>query len=438
MRLSTRTGLAAMAAALLAVIMVTGAVLVQFQLALHERVDQQLRERAETAPILVAVGDRISVSELNPTLDGARVVTTGGTVEIGRLPSSPLPPIDEPGWRTVTAAGEQWRVYTVRVENVPAAGDTARVDLVAPLGDVNARARFLRRRSLLIGVVVALLAGGIGMLLGRRAARPLSALRNDAAGIGSGEAEGWGVRPSYGTVEVDDLATALNTGLDRLGEETRRRQAALDSARSFAAAASHELRTPLQGAMTQLDLALSDPTATDTTDPAGPVRAARQQLDRMASSLSAVRALTEVDLVDAGWFAESDLAEVTDQAVAAISSAERGSGTVSFAGDEEAPCRLWADGARLAIENVVRNAFRHGGVGATVGGLVEVMVPTGRSWSPSTPGAARSRSKTTVPASRPASGIGSCSPSSGERPARPVPGSDWRSPNVSPTFTAER
>ncbi len=33
---------------------------------------------------------------------------------------------------------------------------------------------------------------------------------------------------------------------------------------------------------------------------------------------------------------------------------------MTFAGDEEAPCRLWADGARLAIENVVRNAVRHG------------------------------------------------------------------------------
>ncbi len=323
MRLSTRTGLAAMAAALLASTLVTAAVLVQFHLALHQRVDQQLRERAETAAILVAVGDRISISELNPTVDGARVVTDSGTVAIGRLPASPLPPIDEPGWSTVDADGEQWRVYTVRVDDVPAIGDSALVDLVAPLGDVNSRARLLRRRSLLVGVVVALVAGGVGMLLGRRAVRPLSALRNDASGIGSGPPEGWGVRSSYGTVEVDDLAKALNTGLDRLGEETRRRQAALDSARSFAAAASHELRTPLQGAMTQLDLALSAPIDAESTDSVDPVRAARDQLDRMASSLSAVRALTEVDLVDAGWFTASDLADLTDQAVAAISSAER-------------------------------------------------------------------------------------------------------------------
>lgn len=360
MQLSTRTGLAAMGAALLAVALVATVVVVLFEGALYERVDRQLEERAESASVLVAVGDRVSTSELNPTIDGARIVTDAGMTPVGRLPDSPLPPSTEPGFRTESADGEQWRILTVVVDDVPRVGDRAVVDLVAPLGDVDAQALQLRQRTVRTGLLVALLTGGVGWLLGRRVVRPLTRLQADAAGIGVGSPETWSVEAEYGTAEVDEVAGALNTSLQRLGQETRQREAALDSARSFAAAASHELRTPLQGAMTQLDLVLAGSDGSGGAVNDQPVREARRQLDRMASSLSAVRALTEVELIGPERFETTDLAEVADQAVASLSPAEARSAEVVFAGDEVALCRLWVDGARVAIANVVRNAVRHG------------------------------------------------------------------------------
>lgn len=361
MRLATRTGLAAMAAVTFAVVVVSAVAVIQFQRSLFLRVDQDLNERAESAAVLAAVGDRIAVSELSPTIFGARVQSDAGASLIGRLPPSGLPPTSEPGFRTVSVDGEDWRILTVIVDDVPTVGASTTVDLVAPLGNVETQALRLRRRSILVGLVVAAAAGVVGILLGRRATAPLSELRQDVARIGAvpgGEAV---VAGSYEAADVDEVAGAINHSLQRLAEETKRREAALGAARSFAAAASHELRTPLQAAMAQLDLALTD-TDQGASDQqrADSMASARHQLDRMGSALSAVRALTDVDLVESSWFVEADLSELADQAVGSFTARELDGASIRFSGDEVAPGRFWPDGAALAIENVVRNALRHG------------------------------------------------------------------------------
>lgn len=362
MRLATRTGLAAMAAATIAVLLVSAVAVFQFQRSLYLRVDDDLRQRAETAPVLAAIGSRVAASELSPTIAGARVRTANGDSLIGRLPDSGLPSGESAGFWTATIDGEDWRVLTVEVTDVPRIGDAASVDLVQPLGDVDDQARQLRRRAIFVGLLVAIAAGLIGLLLGRRATAPLAALRRDAAAIGrasTGDATP-APRPlqtSYGAPDVDDVAGAIDDGLGRLADETDRREAALGAARSFAAAASHELRTPLQAAMAQLDLALTDGDGGPHGDA---VASARGQLDRMAAALTAVRGLTEVDLVEPRWFVAADLSDLADQAVAALSAAELGDATIEFAGDEIAPVTVWPEGAALAIENIIRNALRHG------------------------------------------------------------------------------
>lgn len=89
MRLASRTGLAAFQAASLSVVFAVAIAGNQFQAILRGRVDQELRSRAESAAILVAVGDRVADSELNPTIDGARVLRDGEVTSIGRLPATP-------------------------------------------------------------------------------------------------------------------------------------------------------------------------------------------------------------------------------------------------------------------------------------------------------------------------------------------------------------
>ena len=150
MRLATRTGLASFVAASITLLAVGSLFRGYFATVLQERVDSQLKERAATAPILAAVAERLAQSELRTTLEGARVVTGGQTISLGLLPDDPLPQTIAPGWSTARASGDRWRMYTVEVSDVPRLGDKTLVQLVAPLGDVDARARQLRRRVIFV------------------------------------------------------------------------------------------------------------------------------------------------------------------------------------------------------------------------------------------------------------------------------------------------
>lgn len=353
MSLATRTGLAAMAAAMLSMTALVGAVSFQFQHALRERVDDQLVERSANAAIIAAIGERVSISELSATVEAARISDENRITEIGALPEAPLPEIEGPGWRTAIADGEEWRLYAVQVTDVPQPGDSVIVELAAPLGDVNDQVRRVRRTTLITGFLAAIAAGVAGWLLGRRAVRPLTLLRQDAESVGNGNPSSWSIRTSYDNREVDEVANALNTSLERLGEETVRRHDALVAARAFAASAAHELRTPMQSAMTNLDVALAS-----SGEPTRPnVERARVELQRMGSALTSVGSLARADLIENSQFDLVDLADLADEAIArhVASNVE-----ITYQGDEHAPARLWADGVGLALDNLIRNAITHG------------------------------------------------------------------------------
>lgn len=358
MRLATRTGLAAFIGASITLLLVAALFRGAFSNILQDRVDSQLKERAKTAPILAAVADRLAQSELRTTLEGARVRHDGGdTVALGLLPAEPLPDSIEPGWSTARASGDRWRLYTVEVLDVPDPGDRALVQLVAPLGDADASAAQLRREALLIVALTSAAAGLVGYLLGLVATRPLTALRRDTERIEDAQPETWKVGSRYGSIEVDDVAATLNENLERLAEETRRRGAALEAARSFAAAATHELRTPLQGALINLDIARSG--RIDETVRAEVLGLADEQLQRMAASLSAVRALADSEFADESWFQEVDLADVADAAVA-DERRRAASAIVEIESTPPTTVIAWRDGVHLAVANIVRNALVHG------------------------------------------------------------------------------
>ena len=209
----------------------------------------------------------------------------------------------------------------------------------------------------MVVVLTSVAAGLVGFLLGKIATRPLTALRRDTDLIEDAQPSTWRVGHSYGSVEVDDVAATLNENLERLADETQRRGAALDAARAFAAAATHELRTPLQGALLNLDMARSA-RITDG-DRAEVLSLANEQLQRMGTSLSAVRALADAEFADQSWFGEVDLADVAD---AATADERRRSPNTTVTIETTPPNTIvaWRDGVRLAIANIVRNALVHG------------------------------------------------------------------------------
>jgi two-component system sensor histidine kinase PrrB len=354
MRLATRTAFAAAAAGALALAVVGILFRNRVGDTLRERVDRQLEERASTAPILAAVGTRLSVSELGATVEGARVLADGSTVALGALPDDPLPPVTAPGWQTVRADDQNWRLLTVAVDDVPEPGDHALVQLVAPLGDVDSIARRQRRSALLVGLAAVAACGGVGYGLGAVASRPLARLRRDAARLGAGAAP---IGEHYGAVEVDEIAATLRAGLADVAAEVARREAALAAARSFAASVAHEVRTPLTSAVTNLDVARRTPAGTPAHEAA--VGDARAQLDRITATLGALRDLTDAELADRSWFSEFDLADM----VAAVLEPEQRRHPdvrIDLVADGDCTVAAWLDGLRIATGNLVRNALEHG------------------------------------------------------------------------------
>jgi two-component system sensor histidine kinase PrrB len=359
MKLSTRTGLAALGASAIAIVLLANLVADRFEVVLRDRVDEVLVDRADSsAAVLVAVGDRIAVSELNGVIEPARVLLGAGsddeqTVEVGPQPPGDLAPIAGPGFRTVAVGDESWRLLAVAVADVPEVGDRAVVEFAEPLGAVQQRIREMRRRVIVAGLLAALGAGALGWLAGRRAARPLTRLQHDAAGIGSTDGAMLTVAARYGTPEVDDVAAALNSSLADLGHAIEERESALSAARDFAASATHELRTPLQSAMTGLDVALlHDPQLHS-------VVLARSELARMASSLTAVQALSQADLAQREWFEPMDFTAIGDL-VDEVTSRSGVELVVETIGPGSEEFDVWPDGLRLAVDNLVRNALTHG------------------------------------------------------------------------------
>jgi len=85
---------------------------------------------------------------------------------------------------------------------------------------------------------------------------------------------------------------------------------------------------------------------------------AHHQLQRMASGLSAVRALADAEFAAMAWFVPADLAEVVEAVITEETRRVEADVTVTISPGPAVP--LWRDGARLAVGNVLRNALVHG------------------------------------------------------------------------------
>ncbi|MGH8905694.1 MAG: sensor histidine kinase [Egibacteraceae bacterium] len=162
-----------------------------------------------------------------------------------------------PFFTTLTSSdGERMRVLTA-----PAAPGVA-AQVARPLGEAGALLTGVRARLAIGGLAAIVLAAGLGMLVARRAVRPveeLTALAEDVAATGDlsrridlGDTD----NPS-GTGsgdELDRLARTFNAMLENL-EQARLAQ------QQLVADASHELRTPLTSLRTNIEVLALDATA---------------------------------------------------------------------------------------------------------------------------------------------------------------------------------
>ena len=277
-----------------------------------------------------------------------------------RMPPTPgTPSLGEPVFYDATVP-EPMRVVSLDLHlGAPGAAESA---LRVQIARASAPRELLARRMLLdtalpLSVLIALMSVGVWAGI-RRGLRPLAELQRQMEGRRADALDPVQLRAA--PPEVSALAGALNELLGQV-------QQSLATQRRFISDAAHQLRTPLAGLKSQTELALAA-----ATDPA-----LRQRLERVHES--AVRgarlvsqllvlARSEPEAVAAQGWAEVDCSELVNRTVADW--VPRALAAGCDLGVEITTEGLRVHGVALllgeALVNLVDNAIRYAGAGATV------------------------------------------------------------------------
>ncbi|MFJ3307482.1 sensor histidine kinase [Streptomyces sp. NPDC086549] len=369
MRLSARIGLAVGCTVPL-LVLASGWLLLQFVARdLHRAEDDHLRERAAAlvpdARALLRAGaagrpkaaDTRERALYSAALDvGVRIVGPDGSFSGGPQPDSGVPLPARTGTPvTVRAEDDSWRALA-RPVRTPLATGTLWV--FAPDTADRGRLRLVRRRVLVTTVLAAPLSGLLAWGMSAGAAAPLRRLTRSTAGLDPRTDRARPPLERTGIAEADELAATVRTVLARYDEQAARTAEALDTARSFSAAAAHELRTPLMSMGTNLDILVGHPGLPEP-DRTEVVADLEREHGRLLGLLVMLRDLGRGDLVEADAFRTADLTEIAETAVA---EARRRSPGALIALDAPAgvTVRGWESGLRLLLDNLLANALAHG------------------------------------------------------------------------------
>jgi two-component system sensor histidine kinase PrrB len=330
---------------------------------LRRSVDRQLIERAETvAPALAALSGRPGTFEVlgesTVLAVGVRVVTLeGDLVELGDFPSSVTIP-DRDRIADVTADGEPWRLLTIRFDPTGPVGTTT-LQFAASLVETERQVDAIRNQMLLLAAVTLVGAAIVGWVAGSVSTRSLRSLAREAAGLRPAADVGLHVDERRGIAEVDELARALNSAMDRVAVEISTTDAALEASRSFTADASHELSTPLTTMGTDLEVLSTHPDL-DPRERQEIVEELRHEHRRLLDLLAMLRELARGDQQTDRAFEPVDMAELVDEAVDAIRRRRPGVAIEASLPDVP-PLRGWRSGLRVLVDNLLTNALVHGG-----------------------------------------------------------------------------
>jgi two-component system sensor histidine kinase PrrB len=270
-------------------------------------------------------------------------VTSNTTVTLPQLPA---------GYADTYVNGVRYRVRTV---NIPEPHPML-VEVGATYDATVADTNNLHRRVILIAAFSIVAAAVFAWLLATFAVRPFKRLAQQTRSIDAGdESPQIKVR---GASEAVEIAEALRGMLQRIWDEQNRTMEALASARDFAAVSSHELRTPLTAMRTNLEVlatldlpdeqrkeVLSDVIRTQT---------------RIEATLSALERLAQGELSTSEDQVPVDITELLDRAA---HDAMRIYPDLDVSLAPSPTCIIVGlpAGLRLAVDNAIANAVKHGG-----------------------------------------------------------------------------
>ena len=313
-----------------------------------ERLDRRLDEAAGFAiPFLPRGLDEIPKSpndqDATITVRKGDAVTTNSNVTLPALPA---------GYADTYIDGERYRVRTVEIRVPEPMWVAVGATYDATIADTNN----LHRRVLIICTFAIGAATFAGWLLAAFAVRPLKRLAQQTRQIDAGdEAPDVEVR---GASEAVEIAEAVKGMLQRIWTEQGRTKAALASARDFSAVSAHELRTPLTAMRTNLEV-LSTLDLPDEQRKEVINDVIRTQT-RVEDTLSALERLAQGELSTFDDHVPVDITELLDRA-AHDAMRVYPDLDVSLVPTPTIIIVGLPAGLRLAVDNAIANAVKHGG-----------------------------------------------------------------------------
>ncbi len=347
--LRTRVAFATAIGAAIVVIIVGTVVWVGITNDRKERLDRRLDEAAGFAiPFLPRGLDTIPKSPNNQDVvitvrrpDGE--VTSNSEVV---LPEAPA------GYADTYVDGVRYRVRTVDIRYP----EPMTVAVGATYDDTIADTNNLHRRVIIICALAVGAATLLGWLLAAFAVRPLKRLAEQTRQIDAGdEAPDVEVR---GASEAVEIAEAVKGMLERIWSEQDRTKAALASARDFASVSAHELRTPLTAMRTNLEVLATLDLADEQRKEV--VNDVIRTQSRIEATLSALERLAQGELSTSDDHVPVDITELLDRAAHDAMRVYPDLEVTLVPAPTVIIVGLPA-GLRLAVDNAIANAVKHGG-----------------------------------------------------------------------------
>jgi two-component system, OmpR family, sensor histidine kinase PrrB len=347
--LRTRVAFASAVAAAIMLVIVGTIVWVGITNDRKERLDRRLDEAAGFAIPFLPRG----LEEIPPSPnDQDAVITVRRGDEVTSNSNVILPKL-EAGYADTYVNGVRYRVRTVDIPYYPGPMSVA---VGATYDDTIASTDNLHRRVLIITGFAIIAAAVLGWLLAAFAVRPLKRLAQQTRSIDAGDEH-----PDVevrGATEAVEVADAMKGMLQRIWKEQDRTKAALASARDFASVSAHELRTPLTAMRTNLEvLSTLDLPEEQRKEVVNDV--IRTQ-SRIEATLAALERLAQGELSTSDDHVPVDITELLDRAAhdamriyPDLDVALMPSPSVLIVG--------LPAGLRLAVDNAIANAVKHGG-----------------------------------------------------------------------------
>ncbi len=313
-----------------------------------ERLDRRLDEAAGFAVPFVPRG----LDQIPPSPNDQDVVITVRQGDQVRSNSPVVLPKLDADYADTTVDGVRYRVRTVEI---PYPTPTT-LEVGATYDDTIADTNNLHRRVLFICLFAIGAAAVLGWLLAAFAVFPLRRLAQQARSIDAGDpAPDVEIR---GATEAVEIADAVKGMLQRIWKEQDRTKAALASARDFASVSAHELRTPLTAMRTNLEvLATLDLPDEQRKEVLNDV--IRTQT-RIEGTLSALERLAQGELSTSDDHVPVDITELLDRA-AHDAMRVYPDLEVSLMPSPSVIIVGLPAGLRLAVDNAIANAVKHGG-----------------------------------------------------------------------------